>query len=68
MVAEISARMNVNLKDLKEDIKSSQAEMRSAIDAFSSELKETIQHEMKAVIQPIWSELDETTTCNGVTD
>jgi hypothetical protein len=25
---------------------------------------EAIQHEMKAVIQPIWSELDETTACN----
>jgi hypothetical protein len=33
-----------------------------------SELKETIQHEMKAVIQPIRSELDEMTACNGETE
>jgi hypothetical protein len=32
-----------------------------------SKLKETIQHEMKAIIQSIQSELDETTTCNKVT-
>jgi chromosome segregation ATPase len=77
MLAEISARMdantkeinatqermNTNLKDLKEDIKSSQAEMRSIICAFQSELKETIQREIKAAIQSVWSELDETTTC-----
>jgi uncharacterized protein YhaN len=68
MLAEISARMNADLKDLKEDIKSSQAEMRSAICAIWSELKETIQHEMKAVIPPIWSELDETTACNEATE
>jgi hypothetical protein len=36
--------------------------MRSTICAFRSELK-TIQHEMKA----IWSDLDETTACNGAT-
>jgi hypothetical protein len=63
-LAEISAIMNTNLKDLKEDIKLSQAEMRSTICAFWSELKETVQHEMKAVMQPIRSELDETTACN----
>jgi hypothetical protein len=61
-------RMNANLKDLKEDIKSSQVEMRSTICAFRSELKETIQHEMKAVIQPIRSELDGMTACNRVTE
>jgi hypothetical protein len=82
MLAEISARMdanpkenndtqermNENLKYLKENIKSSQAEMRSVICTFWSELKETIQHEIKAVIQPIPSELDETTACNGATE
>jgi hypothetical protein len=46
-------RMNANLKDLKEDIKCKQAEMRSAICALRSKLKETIQYEMKAVTQPI---------------
>jgi signal transduction histidine kinase len=68
MLAEISDRINTNLKDLKEYIKSGQAEMRSTICAFRSELKETIQHEMKAVIQPMRSELDVTTACNGVTE
>jgi hypothetical protein len=33
-----------------------------------SELKETIQHEMKAAIQSVWSELDETTACNEATE
>jgi hypothetical protein len=56
--------MNANLKDLKEEIKSSQAEMRSIICIFQSELKDTIQHEMRTIIQPTWSELDETTACN----
>jgi hypothetical protein len=60
-------RMNANLKDLKEDNKSSQAEMKSTICTFWSELKETVQHEMRAVIQPIRAELDETTTCNEAT-
>jgi hypothetical protein len=59
--------INANLTYLK-DIKSSQAEMRSTICAFRSELKETIEHEMKAVIQPIRAELDETTDCNGATE
>jgi hypothetical protein len=43
-------RMNANLKDLKEDIKSGQTDMGSIICAFRSELKENIQHKMKAVI------------------
>jgi hypothetical protein len=34
---------------------------------MGSELKGTIQHGMKVVIQPIRSELDETTACNGAT-
>jgi hypothetical protein len=45
------------------DIKPSQAEMRSILRTFRSELKETIQRQMRATIQSIWSELDETTTC-----
>jgi hypothetical protein len=67
MLAEISVRMNANLKDLK-GTKSSPAEMRSTVCAMRSELKETIQHEMKAVIQPTWSELDEITACNEATE
>jgi hypothetical protein len=42
--------------------------MRSIISALRTELKETIQHEMKAVIQSIWVELDEMTACNGATE
>jgi hypothetical protein len=56
MMAEMNAKMDGN-----------QAEIRSTICAMRSELKETIQHEMKAGIQPIRSELDETTACNGAT-
>jgi hypothetical protein len=37
---------------MREEIKSSQAEMRSTVCATRSELKETIQHEIKAVMQP----------------
>jgi hypothetical protein len=44
-----------------------QAEMRSTVCAIRSELEEIIQHEMKAIIQPIQSELDETTDCNEAT-
>jgi hypothetical protein len=36
-------RMNANLKDLREEFKSGQAEMRSIICTFRSELKESIQ-------------------------
>jgi hypothetical protein len=67
MLAEIGSRMNANLKDLKGDIKSSQIEMRSTVCVTRSELKETIQYEMKAIIQPIRSELDET-SCNIATE
>jgi uncharacterized protein YicC (UPF0701 family) len=57
---ELKGMINENLNYLKEDIKSRQAEMRSTYFAMRSELKETIQHEMKA----IRSEVVETTTCN----
>jgi hypothetical protein len=33
-----------------------------------SELKETIQHGMKVITQPIQPELDETTACNKATE
>jgi hypothetical protein len=42
--------------------------MRFTVCAIWSELKETIQHEMKAVTQPTLLELDETTACNGATE
>jgi hypothetical protein len=41
MLAEIIAKMDTNLNEMREDIKSSQAEMRSTIYAFRSELEET---------------------------
>jgi hypothetical protein len=52
MMAEITAKMDDN-----------QAERRSTLCAFGSELKEIIQREMKAAIQSVRSELDEMTTC-----
>jgi hypothetical protein len=64
MLAEISARMDENTKD----IESSQAEMRSTICAFRSEFEGTIQREIKAVVQPVRAELDETTAYNGATE
>jgi hypothetical protein len=45
-----------------------QAEMRFTVCAMRSELEETIQHRMKAAIQPIRAELDEMTACNGATE
>jgi hypothetical protein len=53
MMAEMNAKMDGN-----------QAEMRSTLCAFSPELKETIQREMRAAIYPIQSELDKTIACN----
>jgi actin-like ATPase involved in cell morphogenesis len=67
LVNAILERMDANLKDLKGEIKSGQAEMRSTIYAFLSELKETTQHEMKSVIQSVRSELDKTTICPEAT-
>jgi hypothetical protein len=49
---EMQARMG-------EDIKSNQAERRSTMCAIRSVSKETLRHEMKAVIQPIRSNVDE---------
>jgi hypothetical protein len=62
------ANMDTNRNEMMEEIKSGEAEMRSTTRAFWSELKEIIQHEMKAVIQPIRSELGEMIACNGVTE
>jgi hypothetical protein len=57
MMEEINAKMDSN-----------QAEMRSIICTFGSELKETIQREMRVTIQSLRSELDETTACNEATE
>jgi hypothetical protein len=51
-----------------EEIKSCQAEMRFTICAFLSEMEEPIQREMRALIQPARSELDETTAWNKATE
>jgi hypothetical protein len=53
---------------MREEIKSGQAEMRSTVCAMRSELKETIQHELKAAMQLIRAELHETTACNEATE
>jgi hypothetical protein len=65
---EMLARMQENTQAIREDIKSAQAEIRSIICAFQSEIKETIQREMRAAIQSVQSELDETTTCREATE
>jgi signal transduction histidine kinase len=76
---QMNAKMDANRKRDREDLKGmmeeinakmegNQAEMRSTVCAMQSELNETIQHELKAVIQPIRSELDLTTACNGATE
>jgi hypothetical protein len=75
LLARLEARIETNreedredLKEMREEIKSGQAEMRSTVCAMQSKLKETIHHRMKAVLQPIRTELDETTACNGATE
>jgi hypothetical protein len=84
ILAQISVRNAINLKEMEADrdredlqgmmdemnakMDDNQAEMRSTICAFRSHLNETTQHEMKAVMQPIRAELDETTACNGATE
>jgi hypothetical protein len=51
-----------------EEIKSGQVEMKFTICAFLSETEETIQREMRAVIQPVPSVLEEMTACNKATE
>jgi hypothetical protein len=71
-LAKLEARIETNkekdLKEMWEEIKSVQAEMRFTICALRTEMEETIQREMRAVIQPARSELDETTACNKATE
>jgi hypothetical protein len=67
----IQERMEADRKSNREDLKgmmeemmnANQTEMSCTACAIQSEL-ETIQLEIRAVIQPIWSELDEMTACN----
>jgi nitrate/nitrite-specific signal transduction histidine kinase len=63
MMNATQERLDANLKDLKEEIKSGQAEMRSILCTFRSELKETIQRQTRAAIQSVQSELNETAIC-----
>jgi hypothetical protein len=67
MMAEMNAKMDGKQEEMlarmREDIKSGQAEMRSPMCAFRSELKETIQRAMRVTIQSVRSELVETTAC-----
>jgi hypothetical protein len=64
--------VDANLKDLKEDIKASQAEMRSIICTFRSELKETIQRKMRSILDAWLTDLKvgrkETTACQEATE
>jgi hypothetical protein len=57
-----------DLKEMRDEIKSGQAEMKSTVCAMRPELEETIQREMRAVIQPIRSEFDDTTSFNEATE
>jgi DNA replication protein DnaD len=75
LMARLEARIETNrendredLKEMREEIKSGQAEMRSTVCVIRSELEKTIQREMRGVIQPEWAELDETTAYNEATD
>jgi hypothetical protein len=61
---EINVRMNENTKLMNAEMVTNQAEMRSIICIFRSELKETIQ----AAIQSVRSELDEKTACPKATE
>jgi hypothetical protein len=56
------------MEEMNARVDNNQAEMRSTVCALRSEFKETVLHEMKAVIQAIQSELDEMTACNKATD
>jgi hypothetical protein len=61
--AKAEADREQMLAEIKADRKADQAEMRSTVCAIRSELKETIRV-MRAATEPIWAELDGTTTCH----
>jgi dihydroxyacetone kinase-like predicted kinase len=74
-LARLEARIETNkekdredLKKMWEEIISGQAEMRFTTCAFRFEMEESIQREMRALIKPVQSELDETAACNGATE
>jgi hypothetical protein len=66
MLAEISARMDTNLNDMREEIKCGQAKIRSTVCAIRSKLEETIQHEMKGVL--LYVEEKTQNLCRGLTE
>jgi hypothetical protein len=79
IMKEMDAKMDANqakadgeqeemLARMREDIKCSQAEIRSILCTFRSQLKEIIQRETRAAIQSVRSELDETTACREATE
>jgi hypothetical protein len=63
----MEAKMDASQAEMNAKMDNNQAEMRSTVCTFWSELKETIQCKIQAVIQPNRSELNETTACNEVT-
>jgi DNA repair exonuclease SbcCD ATPase subunit len=75
LLARLEATIEANQEDLKgmmtemeAKMESNQAETRSTVRAVQYELKETIQHGIRAAIQPIREELDEMTTCRKATE
>jgi hypothetical protein len=79
LLARLEARIETNTEKDREDLKGmmaemnakmdgNQAEMRSIFCTFRSELKETIQRHMRATVQSVRSEFDETTACNEATE
>jgi hypothetical protein len=79
MMTEMNAKVDANqakmdgkhekmLARMQADMKSGQAEMRSTIRTFGSDLKETTQRVMRAAIKSVRSELDETTAWRDATE
>jgi DNA anti-recombination protein RmuC len=67
-IIDTLAEKKANQARMEAKMDGNQAEMRSTICAFRSELNDTIQHKMKGIIQPIRADLDETTACNEATE
>jgi hypothetical protein len=68
MNAKADGKLEVMLARMREYIKSGQAEMRSTIRIFESDLKGTIQRAIRAAIQSVRSDLDEMTACQEATE
>jgi hypothetical protein len=60
--------IDTNTKEMNAKMDANQTEMRFIICTFQSEFKKTIQRAMRAAIQFVWSELDETTACREATE